>query len=90
MYCAVMSNRVQRRPCVVMLLRALTPRPRYIRATPASIGFGELGSGPGNYQDYTSHLSSIRAHRGQDDTGFPKARDTVPQLKHAAEPWFLL
>ena len=30
-----------------MLLSALTPNPRYIRAKPASKGFGEAGSGPG-------------------------------------------
>ena len=52
------SNNVHSNPWVVILRNALTPRPRYIRATPASRGLGALGSGPDNISQFEEGLGA--------------------------------
>jgi len=46
----LISTKVHKSPWVVTLRNALTPRPRYIRARPASVDLGFPGSGPGKQQ----------------------------------------
>lgn len=59
----------------MMLLTALTPSPRYNRATPANNGFGFCGSGPGAEGKTEISVFCVSSGRGSGRTGWREGGD---------------
>ena len=78
----MISTKVHNSPWVVTLRNALTPRPRYIRARPASMGLGFAGSGPdrAHIEWEVSYSTIFLVYLELDDGRFREryARDRLP------------